>query len=389
MKASSMNVLPALALVVFMAVRGTASASAQCKDMIDQRGCFSNADKKLDSKLLIFDRSNIQWFKYPSYLQGLVCRCSKAALKGGYELFGIQYWGECWGYKGTESVLTRSSNCHNVNYTTCDTSKGHKFCTGTHWTAFIYQNLVQEGPIDGGYSQWTGWSECSASCGGGVALRTRKCDNPKPTRKGQNCERLGPADNSRKCNQAPCSAPFPYPTKSCGKVMHQSGMDRLEASLPYEAGKKFCRVLYPSDVAASSRNYVIRVQMYNEGNDKGSLSGSSGLMFNVQDINNFQFVYVKLNGDVPCYSTAVIRNGKTDFWGTQTGDCPAVKLEGKKWIQLMLQMTDKGAMLKADGHYIATIRNSLPKKPRGGVLARNGQHNVVKFKNYVIYGLNF
>lgn len=64
---------------------------------------------------------------------------------------------------------------------------------------------VQEGPIDGGYSQWTGWSECSASCGGGVALRTRKCDNPKPTRKGQNCERLGPADNSRKCNQAPCS----------------------------------------------------------------------------------------------------------------------------------------------------------------------------------------
>lgn len=54
----------------FVLVRGTASASAQCKDMIDQRGCFSNADKKLDSKLLIFDRSNIQWFKYPTYLQG-------------------------------------------------------------------------------------------------------------------------------------------------------------------------------------------------------------------------------------------------------------------------------------------------------------------------------
>ena len=75
--------------------------------------------------------------------------------------------------------------------------------------------------------------------------------------------------------------------------MHQNGMDRLEASLPYEAGKKFCRVVYPSDVAASSRNYVIRVQMYNDGNDKGALSGSSGIMFNVQDINNFQLVYVK------------------------------------------------------------------------------------------------
>ena len=69
-------------------------------------------------------------------------------------------------------------------------------------------------------------------------------------------------------------------------------MDRLEASLPYEAGKKFCRVVYPSDVPASSRNYVIRVQMYNDGNDKGALSGSSGIMFNVQDINTFQLVYV-------------------------------------------------------------------------------------------------
>ena len=55
----------------------------------------------------------------------------------------------------------------------------------------------------------------------------------------------------------------------------------------------------------------------------------------------------------------------------------------------MLQMTDNGAMLKADGHYIATIRNVLRKKPKGGVLARNGEHNVVKFKNYRIYGLNF
>ena len=75
--------------------------------------------------------------------------------------------------------------------------------------------------------------------------------------------------------------------------MHQSGMDRLEASLPYEAGKKFCRVVYPSDVPASSRNYVIRVQMYNDGSDKGELSGSSGIMFNVKDINTFQLVYVK------------------------------------------------------------------------------------------------
>lgn len=33
-------------------------------------------------------------------------------------------------------------------------------------------------PIDGGWSSWTEWSECSRSCGGGVITRERECSRP-------------------------------------------------------------------------------------------------------------------------------------------------------------------------------------------------------------------
>lgn len=36
------------------------------------------------------------------------------------------------------------------------------------------------GPINGGWSAWdTSFSECSRSCGGGVKVKHRYCDNPE------------------------------------------------------------------------------------------------------------------------------------------------------------------------------------------------------------------
>ncbi|XP_022780154.1 coadhesin-like [Stylophora pistillata] len=59
-------------------------------------------------------------------------------------------------------------------------------------------------PVDGGYSDWTEFSECTVTCGGGVHQRTRDCNNPAPDNGGQNCERLGPAMESEQCNVKSC-----------------------------------------------------------------------------------------------------------------------------------------------------------------------------------------
>lgn len=62
-------------------------------------------------------------------------------------------------------------------------------------------------PVNGGWSGWGGWSSCSASCGGGTQTRTRSCNNPPPTNGGADCS--GPNSESQSCN-----------TQSCGPVLH-------------------------------------------------------------------------------------------------------------------------------------------------------------------------
>lgn len=59
-------------------------------------------------------------------------------------------------------------------------------------------------PIDGGWSAWSDWSACSASCGGGTQERTRTCTNPTPANGGAGC---GPSlTGFRSCNTHACPA---------------------------------------------------------------------------------------------------------------------------------------------------------------------------------------
>ncbi|XP_067056524.1 coadhesin-like isoform X3 [Acropora muricata] len=74
-------------------------------------------------------------------------------------------------------------------------------------------------PVDGGYSEWTKFSECSVSCGGGKQKRTRECTNPKPQNGGHDCEELGPSSATKECNTAAC--PKPAPAENKGEKQNQ------------------------------------------------------------------------------------------------------------------------------------------------------------------------
>ena len=56
--------------------------------------------------------------------------------------------------------------------------------------------------VDGGWSSWTTWTVCSASCAGGTQWRQRTCSTPVPSGTGRDC--AGPGHDSRPCNEQPC-----------------------------------------------------------------------------------------------------------------------------------------------------------------------------------------
>ncbi|XP_002157334.1 coadhesin [Hydra vulgaris] len=57
---------------------------------------------------------------------------------------------------------------------------------------------------DGGYTEWSSFTSCPVTCGGGVIQRVRSCTNPEPTFGGYNCTKLGPPVEILPCNTYSC-----------------------------------------------------------------------------------------------------------------------------------------------------------------------------------------
>ena len=62
--------------------------------------------------------------------------------------------------------------------------------------------------VDGGFTIWSNWSECSMSCGGEKKNLHRNCTNPSSSEHGLNCN--GNTSEQRKCNENPCPSKINY-----------------------------------------------------------------------------------------------------------------------------------------------------------------------------------
>ena len=56
--------------------------------------------------------------------------------------------------------------------------------------------------VDGVWSGWGSWGECSIICGLGTARRQRTCNNPPPVNGGKDCK--GEADGVKPCELIKC-----------------------------------------------------------------------------------------------------------------------------------------------------------------------------------------
>ena len=58
--------------------------------------------------------------------------------------------------------------------------------------------------VDGGWSEFGAWSQCSASCGTGIKTRSRTCTKPAPEHGGADC--VGDDTETQNCNTQPCAS---------------------------------------------------------------------------------------------------------------------------------------------------------------------------------------
>ena len=56
--------------------------------------------------------------------------------------------------------------------------------------------------VDGGWTSWSSFGDCSKTCGGGEKTRYRTCTNPAPANGGKDC--VGPSSDSMSCNEQGC-----------------------------------------------------------------------------------------------------------------------------------------------------------------------------------------
>ena len=61
--------------------------------------------------------------------------------------------------------------------------------------------------VNGEWSPWTSFSECSASCAGGIKTRSRQCNSPAPDPDGRPCDANG-ANETIVCNTEDCPSKF-------------------------------------------------------------------------------------------------------------------------------------------------------------------------------------
>ena len=56
--------------------------------------------------------------------------------------------------------------------------------------------------VNGGWSSWLNWNNCTVSGGGCISTRSRDCINPAPSNGGSLC--FGDSVESRVCNRNRC-----------------------------------------------------------------------------------------------------------------------------------------------------------------------------------------
>ena len=95
--------------------------------------------------------------------------------------------------------------------------------------------------VDGNFTQWTAWSQCSKTCGNGFQTRYRSCINPPPSNGGRDC--VGPRNETQECIIEPCVRKSIY---RCPDRCYWTSVRSARQNIGQVQCKKRTRSIFPS-----------------------------------------------------------------------------------------------------------------------------------------------
>uniref|UniRef100_A0A7M5XCK5 SUEL-type lectin domain-containing protein n=1 Tax=Clytia hemisphaerica TaxID=252671 RepID=A0A7M5XCK5_9CNID len=204
---------------VLLALLGVALAQDDCPAFVKQ-GCLSRdanvfhqqVANNRDASSNVYTGKLLDWHNFKQSLGELGCACAKKVKELGGVAFAMTFWGECWmatdkaAYEAhLMNPADQSGSCighDGSNYGSC--AEGHGHCMADESSEYAYSFPSAAPPaIDGGFGNWSEWTQCSASCGDSFQERERSCNNPVPKNGGADCpeEEL---TETRKCDVPAC-----------------------------------------------------------------------------------------------------------------------------------------------------------------------------------------
>lgn len=143
-----------LSLLSFM-VNYYASAFNLCRGScsvdLETKGCFRDKEpgrvlpnyiyNERDPSINNFGGRMIDWFNWNEYFPGFICRCAEKAKLAGYDLIGVQFFGECWaGHSGQHDHTQYGldyDGCIEDDYQPCTANS--RYCVGKHFSNMVFQ----------------------------------------------------------------------------------------------------------------------------------------------------------------------------------------------------------------------------------------------------------
>ncbi|XP_031566332.1 uncharacterized protein LOC116301420 [Actinia tenebrosa] len=143
-------------------------------------------------------RTRCYWFYGKCYKlrQSKKCKVPCDVTDGQWSTWGS--WSSCSAVPCGGGSQSRTRTCTNPA-----PANGGSNCDGP--SSETQACMVPCPPPLPGWSDWASWSSCSATCGGGSQSRTRTCTNPPPANDGRSCE--GTSSETKSCATNTCPPP--------------------------------------------------------------------------------------------------------------------------------------------------------------------------------------